>query len=584
VANAENFDGVCPDVTDGINDAAPVQPYEILAVSANDLLDNQLGVTIPENQPVDGLNNNVGAPLDLNGGTLVYNPRDDQGPLHDPTALMYVRLDDVEPVDPTLRECQDIPPRGNQPGRSGVTNPDCKIKLKANAPLEPLVLRANAGDCLKVTLYNRVAPAGEKGVVNPVVDLAGYNTLLQMVIRNRQAPGQMGEPPSVTTFNNNLIAPSSYVGLHPQLVAYDVSTSDGVNVGLNTESQVTAPGNSITYTWYAGDLSFEPVDKTECQGPGNRQSRAPCVQAIATPLEFGGTNLIPADKVKQGQKGLIGALVIEPQGSIWPDALADLTDTERDRQQADDTVTRYTRADVTVECAATDPLCDTFEDLVVMKQSGNNHRLDDGSAVPNIASEGRGIPEDSHDAGQKGVNYGSEPAWFRFGLAPDASFGRGAGGLGSPTDAWMMYSNAKGAGEDPATPVYDVVAGAETRMRLLNPTGVGRGSTFTVHGHIWQRDPYVCPGVTTDGLLGKCSNVALDAMGTDLGDSSPRIGDNPIGMAMGGQESWQPYQHFEVRLEHAGGAANAGASPSLNGDGNTDGIWGLLRVEDPPTP
>jgi hypothetical protein len=119
---------------------------------------------------------------------------------------------------------------------------------------------------------------------------------------------------------------------------------------------------------------------------------------------------------------------------------------------------------------------------------------------------------------------------------------------------------------------------------------VGRGSTFTVHGHIWQRDPYVCPGENQDNLTGKCLNVSMDDF-ADVG--SRRIGDNPIGMWLGGQESVQPYQHFEARLEHAGGAANAGDPPIVTGDflwrdqasfGNTDGIWGILRVAAAPPP
>jgi hypothetical protein len=590
VANAGDFDGACPV-------SAPVRPYELLAVSANDLLVDRsgpepaapLGVTIPNNQPVGGLNNNMGAPLDPDGGSLILNPRNPGGPaagaLHDPTALMYVRVEDVEAVPGQPRnQCRD---RGGQTQRPGVANPECDIQLKANAPLEPVVLRAEAGDCLEVTVHNRVAPEVDEGLpVNAVGDLAGYNTLLQMVIRNRQAPGQDGEPPSVTTFNNNLVAPSSHVGLHPQLVAYDVGKDNGVQVGLNADSQVATPGNSITYKWYAGDLRFVPG--TGCRGnPSNQR----CVEAVATPVEFGGTNLIPADRLKQGQKGLIGALVIEPAGANWPDEatgdIALLTDTERDRQQADPAVTRKTRADVTVTCAKTDPLCDSFEDLVVMKQSGNNHRHGDGRAVPNIASEGQGIPEDSHDAGQKGVNYGSEPAWFRFALAPDANFGRGPGEFGAQADVWELYNNVQVGGEDPATPVYDVPANAEARVRLLNPTGVGRGSTFTMHGHLWQRDPYVCLDeagnalLITDGLAGKCASIDPLDMSTALGDASARIGTNPIGMTMGGQESWQPYQHFEMRLENTGGV-NGKDGDYLFRDqasfGNTDGIWGIMRV------
>jgi hypothetical protein len=70
-------------------------------------------------------------------------------------------------------------------------------------------------------------------------------------------------------------------------------------------------------------------------------------------------------------------------------------------------------------------------------------------------------------------------------------------------------------------------------------------------------------------------------MSTDLGDASARIGTNPVGMTLGGQESWQPYQHFEIRLENTGGANGADGDYLFRDQasfGNTDGIWGLLRV------
>jgi hypothetical protein len=115
-------------------------------------------------------------------------------------------------------------------------------------------------------------------------------------------------------FNNNLIRPSSFAGLHPQLVEYDVTRSDGLNVGINFLTglaNTAAPGLLQNYVWYAGDLTTERV-------PGGG------FLIVPTPVEFGATNLLSADRVKQPQKGLFGALVIEPAGATWPDTLADL--------------------------------------------------------------------------------------------------------------------------------------------------------------------------------------------------------------------------------------------------------------------
>ena len=57
------------------------------------------------------------------------------GPLHDPTAILYVRKSDLDPV-------------------TG--------KLKPGIPVEPLVLRAAAGDCINITLENRL-PSRDAG-------------------------------------------------------------------------------------------------------------------------------------------------------------------------------------------------------------------------------------------------------------------------------------------------------------------------------------------------------------------------------------------------------------------------------------
>ena len=83
----------------------------------------------------------------LPGGTLVYNKRTNQGgKLHDPTAIMYVRDTDL----------------------------DSNGQLLPTAPTEPLVLRAAAGDCISLTLTNRLPERP--------FDLAGFNTL-PMIVR-----------------------------------------------------------------------------------------------------------------------------------------------------------------------------------------------------------------------------------------------------------------------------------------------------------------------------------------------------------------------------------------------------------------
>ena len=68
-------------------------------------------------------------------------------------------------------------------------------------------------------------------------DLDGFNTMANLIFH----------------FNANQVKPSNQVGLHPQLVAYNVANSDGKNVGFNP-NQTVGPGGVARYRWYAGDV------------------------------------------------------------------------------------------------------------------------------------------------------------------------------------------------------------------------------------------------------------------------------------------------------------------------------------------
>src|SRR6185369_1306001 len=230
---------------------------------------------------------------------------------------------------------------------------------KPGVVIEPLILRASAGECINVTLKNDL-PAGTQ------FDLDGFNTM----------------PMIVNRFNANQVKPSADVGLHPQMVFLDVTRSDGMNVGFNPV-QTASPGTSVSYQWYAGDV---------LTGPTNN--------GVPTPVEFGASNLSPSDPIKHTNKGAIGGLIIEPKGSLWGDNFGS-------RAQVD-----ITRADGTI-----------FREFVTIFQNDVNMRFNGmngeatselGIAVPNLAES-----EDPEDSGQDAVNYRTEPFWKRMGFAPD---------------------------------------------------------------------------------------------------------------------------------------------------------------------
>ena len=523
-ANGGDFNGVCPK-------GAPIRSYFISAVLANKALSNPLGVTVAPAGPVGTMH--VGAALDPLGGTLVYNPRSTtvsgnfvtdagvavnlthQGPLHDPTAIIYVNRDDLVTTGPAA-------------GR-GV--------LKPGVPLEPVVIRAAAGECLQIQLENQLPAL--------VPDLATYSTLQGVAKRNRF--GAEGS----TVFNSNLIRPSSYVGLHPQLVAIDVTQDDGRVVGANPlRRQLAAPGGSTFYQWYMGDLGGTPVNGA--------------VTVVPTPIEFGGSNLMPADVIKQGAKSLVGAMSVAPQGSTWvQDTLV------FDHQSGSGT--RATRAQATVTSPA-----GIFRDFSLVLTKGNTHYYRDGSPVEHINGEGVGIPEDSQESSGMSLNYGIEPLWFRFGILPQAPFGNAGctkGCYGQIPNPEMAYSNALALGQDPATPVFQANRNQQTRIHIGNAHGTTRGSTFALHGHVWQRDPYVCPGEARNALTGACLMTSV---------GSRALGVNPQGFAQGGQESWTPASHFDIFLPSAGGG-NGVIGDYLMRDqaafGNVGGVWGIMRVK-----
>lgn len=119
---------------------------------------------------------------------VIYNREGD----HDPFAIVFALARDEEAI------------------RNGTLNP------------EPLILRANVGDCVEVTLHNKL-------VVLPALggEIHGY-------------PGVPAEAP---------FPPSPRISIHPQLVEYDSRGSEGATVGFNPD-QTVGPGESLTYRWY----------------------------------------------------------------------------------------------------------------------------------------------------------------------------------------------------------------------------------------------------------------------------------------------------------------------------------------------
>ena len=614
IDNRDEFIGACPAIEEGRGRnrqmvTENLREYSVTAVLANDILDKPATLTIPTDPHPSG---HVGGAPDPAGGTLVYNSRNGGAAaslLHDPTAILYVRTEDMANPD------------------------DPKAGLLPGVPVEPLILRANAGDCIDVTLRNRLltqAVLTDGGT--PVIDAGGAAVFLdngdplfvedlvtgdaicgggtafncrQLTVTDVVTFDQMPELATFgsllgankrhygagdegsTTFQTNLIQASPWVGLHPQLVEFDGSRDNGIKTGKNNSQAIVPPGQQTTYRWYAGDLAIGVTD-----------ARRPNFVLTPTAVEFGGSNLQPADVIKQGMKSMVGQLVIEPEGSTWPDAVTDpdlwtgLASELELRQgvdpNADPTqeVARQTRAMVTV--TRTDGLPD-FRDLSQVWTKGLTQYYANSEPVEHMNGEGDGIPEDPQDATGMAINYGIEPVWFRLGILPSAHFGNaqsGATTFGGNTQFDVFSNNHSSvAGADPQTPVFTAPAGMPTRMRVTVPHGTNRGSTFALHGHLWQRDPYLALS-ETDGFPDSGYLDGLDWIPAGVVGSTS-IGHNPLGFYQGGQESIWPGTHYDIVLPSAGGGNEVPGDymfRDVASFGSASGLWGILRVEPPPPP
>ena len=444
----------------------------------------------------------------LPDGKLFYNKRNKLGT---DAAVLYVRTDDLE-------------------------EENGKTVLKEGVPIEPLILRAAAGQWIKVILRNGLAM---NSPVYPPVGGAGAQPLRAVptqdpAFKKSQSVGYRetrdGKRVWLTPFTDKQVGKgeaylppasmytSTKVGLHPQLVGFDPIKANGLLVGFNPPDALVPPSvapppqkpadlKSIELYWYAGEL--------KPNGAGFE----------AIPIEFGATNLTPADPMVQSQFGMVGALIVEPEGSTWAE------------DKTPDKTPKKTYASATV----TVPGGSDFREFVVIDQN----------MVANNTVNGVG----------GAINYCSEPFVLR-GPTPQPTapptLPKG------PTEGYSQaYSNTifqpdPPTESEPETPIFVAAAGTPVRFRLLIPgmeisDSLTPSPVFMVHGHPWQEEPYI--------------------------NDSTKLGFNPLSETQGAQQAGQA-QKFDLLFPSAGG------QNKISGDylyttyqtANKAGTWGLFRV------
>jgi hypothetical protein len=321
---------------------------------------------------------------------------------HDPFGLIYALSNPKETPDQTV------------------------ARVKAQGKHEPLTIRANEGDCVEVTLHNK---------------------LTQNWLTNHGNAGTNGDP------NLPLEPPTGTraglrASLHPQLVKYDPRFSNGATVGYGLD-QTVAPGDSKLYRWYADDVS---------------------------PGELGATNLLDYGDVRgHRHHGLFAGLNIEPKGATYHDPFTG------------DRVRSGASADIRVTGTANDfrEFTTFFQDGLNLRDA-NGNIIEDPLDHPPTPEEPDGEPLDAEDQGEKGFNYRSEPYRNRLGIEPQTASGMTPNPL-SGTDLAHVFSSTKHG--DPATPIFRAYAGDQIRMRLLQGADKPRQHSFQLAGSNWKAQP-----------------------------------------------------------------------------------------------
>ena len=227
--------------------------------------------------------------------------------------------------------------------------------IRAGKNPEPLVLRANEGDCIEVNLHNKLTPE----------------------FQNHRGEGDARLPGLPI---NAVRVPGLRVSMHAGLLKYDVRGSDGATVGYNRD-QTVGPGKQILYRWYADQV---------------------------TPGEVGAVNLLEyGDVLGHRHHGLFGGLIIEPKGATWHDQV---TGAPLAAGGAADI--RVRGGDDFRESAL------FFQDGLNLRRA-NGTFIEDPVGHPPVPGEALEPPEDGldpEDSGEKAFSYRTEPFRNRMGF------------------------------------------------------------------------------------------------------------------------------------------------------------------------
>ncbi len=489
----------------------------------------------------------------------------------DPNALVYV----LNRESATCQRNAGTLDKGGcyQNGPNPPSNDATLEQLKADftegrRSIEPLVLRAAAGQCITVKLRNHLSPQAAGPLREPLLEKDAFHNFLPMITDG---------------FNLNQFSMSHSVGLSAPRVTQNVALADGSNVGLNGaiwstylgqpplarmgslaapcaplkvasgetqeehRSRCTAEA-SIDYVWSATDLQRHDAASRAYTDARGR----PAVKNL--PVEYGALPLRSfGDAVKHPVHGLVGALVIGPKGS---QVCADVR-----RSQPGGT----SRA-----------VCDAdgnrlYGDHVLVMQDAVS-AVQGGFPVPDLKGA-----EEPDDYGVKAINYKTEPLWARRGGSPSVDFGArntefdytavfSSVPQGSGCEAGMPPNGNGPLACDPETPVIEATVGEPLRLHFVHPGGHTRQQGLTISGHGVNPHPW-------DKDSSEFNPARCDALATPM----------PSGclLQQGVYNGFGPMSGVTLAVT-AGGAGGVAKDYLVRSQASfllDGGLWGILRVQ-----
>jgi hypothetical protein len=398
--------------------------------------------------------------------------------LTDPWGLEYAEASGLAYVDYTVKKIDGRPDevvfRWKYPSR----HKPADGFLRATGVVDgngPLVLRAVAGEWIKITVVNELL------LPDPEHDYLDDKVRKAYEAHARASDFEPWQDPTLPRFGPEVSPPripaerldqfrrpsdrtvSPRVSLHPSLLSYDVVADDGTDVGYNSDGTIgtldVAEMRDAAHAGHGGEETAV-VGRPPHTGHGGPNWRTYWWYADPKLVGSGQGQVCSlqdmGDVRNHRHHGLIGAVVVLPKGHTPVDAMSGEA---------------WTGPSARIVGPDGDPVA---EERVLFLQDGL--RLfangDPDAPLPDIVSE-----VDPVDAGQRGISYRAAPIHVRTQLTDPA-----------PATPLLTLPASTPIGPDDDEEERQ----RKTRtlwLRLVTAADKPRNHTFTIHGHAWPGAP-----------------------------------------------------------------------------------------------